>query len=255
MYVHRLEDFRISQLLPRGARSRSIQTEDPIDANTRSANGPTARTTFARFFSPLKMQRPPQPQLRRTWACSLFWPTSLTPFCCRIGRGLQLARATLEATRRLHLRRYVTAQRCRGSERRWQASCGGTWSTSPARWQRTTGYFASHRRGENGCEPGRDEAGAHVHAGSLRKGTRGDVSDNDERRRRRDCVFGHVFCHPVHMRGDGRRPLASQGNNYISLPLCVSVKFIARQTHVTWWQSFDTMPVTDRRTELLACPQ
>ncbi|KAH9016723.1 hypothetical protein EDB84DRAFT_1581934 [Lactarius hengduanensis] len=35
------------------------------------------------------------------------------------------------------------------------------------------------------------------------------LNDIERRRRRRDCVFGHVLCHSVHMRSSGRRPLAS----------------------------------------------
>ncbi|KAH9069867.1 hypothetical protein EDB83DRAFT_2371828 [Lactarius deliciosus] len=51
--------------------------------------------------------------------------------------------------------------------------------------------------------------------GPPRESTQDEVSGSIERRRRRDCVFGHDFCHSAHMRGDWRRSLASQWTSYV----------------------------------------
>ncbi|KAH8995245.1 hypothetical protein EDB86DRAFT_1184782 [Lactarius hatsudake] len=85
---------------------------------------------------------------------------------------------------------------------------------------------------DGGREPGGGKAG--VGAGAPREGTRNDVSDDIKRRHRRDYVFNHVLCHSIHMRGGGRRPLASY--EPVTFPAIEYVRrqFYARRTHITW---------------------
>ncbi|KAH9170944.1 hypothetical protein EDB89DRAFT_2184862 [Lactarius sanguifluus] len=112
--------------------------------------------------SPLRMRRPPQPQLRRT------------------GGAASPDGRPAAAERRSLLRH----------------AGGGPGG-------------ATRRGGDGGREPGGGEAGAarvHDHRG---KALGNDVSDDIERRRRRDYVFSHVLCHSIHKRDGGRRPLAS----------------------------------------------
>ncbi|KAH9007843.1 hypothetical protein EDB84DRAFT_160263 [Lactarius hengduanensis] len=89
------------------------------------------------------MRRPPQPQLQQTSTCSLARPTSPAPFCRQMDRTLSTTGGRNTGgdagLRHLPLRCCSTTRRCR------QASCGGMWSTSPARWRRTRGV-ASRRR-------------------------------------------------------------------------------------------------------------
>ncbi|KAH9055549.1 hypothetical protein EDB87DRAFT_1579781 [Lactarius vividus] len=124
--------------------------------------------------------------------------SQMAPFCCRIGHRLQPARITQGATRRPNRRckqeelaaqlAQMAGQLCRNAEHVSGALAVGQGAAHGGRegWRR------------HGCD-----AGARTAARSPREGTQNDMSDDIERRRCCDCVFGH------HSRGDGRRSLAS----------------------------------------------
>ncbi|KAH9055539.1 hypothetical protein EDB87DRAFT_1640161 [Lactarius vividus] len=153
----------------------------PESPSCQWSNGLHHPRMSGQVFSSLRLRRLPRPQMLRTSTCSLARPTSPKHFCCQIERCLRPAHGAKGTMGYLHLCYRSTARRYRRS------------------WQ---------HRGESWREPGGDEAGAA--ARSLREGTRSDVPEDIERRRRRNCIFGHVIiCQSVPMRGDGRRPLAS----------------------------------------------
>ncbi|KAH8995208.1 hypothetical protein EDB86DRAFT_1181058 [Lactarius hatsudake] len=86
--------------------------------------------------------------------------------------------------------------------------CGGTRSTFPGALEADQGALraAEEEVGTNLKVAKQVRVRVHDHRGK----SLGTTCLNDiERRRRRDCVFCHVFCHSVHMRGSGRWPPAS----------------------------------------------
>ncbi|KAI9437620.1 hypothetical protein H4582DRAFT_2129440 [Lactarius indigo] len=163
----------------------------------------------------MRMRRLPQQQLRWTSACSLALPPDR--------------------------RTSMTGARNRG-RRRDVSICGaggaGSANGGLAAMERGARFWsvgdgpggAARRGGEGGREPGRDKAGARATVGLLREVTRNDVSDGNGCRRRRDCVFGRIY-----VIGSHERPW--EMNQLVFRLLCVCVgDFVARQTHVTWWQ-------------------
>ncbi|KAH9059028.1 hypothetical protein EDB87DRAFT_1625043 [Lactarius vividus] len=142
--------------------------------------------------SPLRMWRPSQPQLRRTWTCSSARPTTSPALFLPPDRT-----ATTTGARNTGGRQGAGGQMRRNAEH-FSGALGPDQGVLRA---------AEDMVGANLKVAKQVRLRAHDHRGKTLGTT--CLNDIERRRRRHDCVFDHVLCHSVHMKGSGRRPLAS----------------------------------------------